>query len=355
MTASHNDDISVLIGLGPPPSATAAYRLLILVPLAANGLDGADFMAFASIADAAAAEDAGDISAATLDRVTVALSQSPRPDLVYVGAVDLAGSETYPGALSRLEELIGDLFFGVCIESRDAAIVLAVSAAVEATGRRLFASVDDSADWLAGSVPAALSAAEGREYTAIVYHDEAAAHPDVAWLARLLATDPSLKSARGPGQMAGVPVLDTMISRAQRVALIEAGANVGMGFSTATNYLSPAQNLARRSVSEIVTLEWVRREIPSRIGARSLALAPGKWPVNAEGQSQLEDILRALAAQGEAVGHFDPGQTIVNALPITAEDRDLARLRAEFIATVQGHAIRFVIDGTLDRQPVIVE
>lgn len=352
--ATHDSDISIDITLGPAPSPSAGYRLLILVPLATNSLDGDAFRAYATIEQAQADATATEIATTTRDRVIVALSQSPRPDLVYVASVDLAGGtpETYQAALARMEGVLGDNFFGVVIESRDEAIVAAVGAAVETAGRRLFALVSSAADFLAGDVPSGLSSIEGNDRSAAVYHDVATAYPDVAFLARLLATDPAILSARGPGTMAGTAVLSTDITEAQRL-LLTTIANVGQPFGTSPNYLSPGIALSGRPVSELVTLEWVRRTLKALIIAQSLQLAPAKWPIASRGVALLETILGTVAEQGIAAQHFVPGEVTYKVFAPTSADRAAFRLRGEFKAQVLGHAIKFTVSGLLDRDPIV--
>lgn len=354
--ATHDADIQIDVTLGAPPSSSPGYRLLILVPLATNSLDGDEFRAYATAAQATADATASEIATSTRDRIIVALAQRPAPDLVYVASVDLAGGspETYPQALARMEESLGDNFFGVCIESRDAAVIAAVGAAVETADSRIFAFVTDTADFLAGNLPAALSSIDGADRSFAVYHDAATAYPDVAFFARVLATDPQVLSARGPGQLRSVAALDTAITEAQRL-LLTTLASVGLPYGPLANWLSPGISLSGRPVHELITLEWTRREMKRRIINQSITRAPAKWPVSGVGVALLQTVLGTVAEDGIAAGHFAPGQVEYTVSPPSDEDRNLGRLRGTFNAQVLPHAIKFVVGGLLDRNPIIVE
>lgn len=353
MGVTHDLAISVSLALGPAAAPSPGYRLLLIVPLATNSLDGEDFLTVGSVADVAAAQTAGFISAATAGRLNVALAQQPTPDLVYVGAVDLVSLETYPQAFDRLAALLGDQFFYVAIDDRTAAIQVAVSAAVQTNGRALFVFLSDDGDWRTSGLPSAYSAIAGRELTVPIYADDDAWLDDVAYAGALAGVDPTQLSGSPARQLRGLTATNVSVLTAAQRAFVLANANVALPIGSATHFLANGRNANSRAVNEIVTREYLTREITRRVAAQVLALQPAPWPLSATGQAYLRSLLSSLAQEAIAAGHIVDGQVVITTPAITTEDRNLGRLRATFTAQVGTAVVTWQISGTLDREPVV--
>lgn len=354
MSATHDADIIVNLLLGPPPSATPGYRLLYIAALADNSLNGEDFLAFGTVGEVDDAESAGYISAATASALKTVLAQQPKPDLVYCGAVDLVGTETYPDALSRLEGILGDQFFFVSSDTTTAAIHVALSLACEQSTRRVYIFQDDDGDWLTSGLPGDYSALEGREQTLVIYYDDSDRH-DMAYGGCLSGVDPTVLSGSPTRQLRAVGGLDNPITLGQRANIFANNCNVGLPFGTASVFLKNGRNCNNRPINEIVTREYLTREIVRRVAQQNLRLQPAPWPLNLSGRALLQSLLESLAQDAIEAGHINPGQVIIDVKEITPTDINDKRIRADFTAQVGSAVVRWNIGGTLDTLPVITE
>lgn len=349
--ADHSNTITINIFLSPSPPARAGFgTVLLLVPLATNSLDGERVMSFANAGEAEDAEDAGYISAGTLAKLQALFSQIPTPSKAKVGNVDLVGDEDYSDGLAAVEAVDAD-FYGVVIEPRTDTEILDVSAAVE-TRNKLFVAQSDDASWLNSGLPAGLAALDGRERTAVVFHDADAEPADIAWIASRLVFDPDFKSAGWEGQVREVDALTTGLTSGERDAAITNNANLGLPFSSATVYVSPGVNCNGRGVYEILSGDWFKARVSEDIAFLKLQYTArgDKLQVSVVGQTAILGILNGRLEQGVDAGHFIRGQTRATAEAITNDDLQQRRLRFKVEAQTAQDARLFVFNVYLQNE-----
>ena len=356
MSASHVRNITINLALDPAQLARAGFgNVLLLVALAANSLDGDRVRTYAKVKDAEDDNLAGFISSATLKGIQTGLSQRPKPAKVKVAYVDLANSETYPQALTVVQG-VDDDFYGVSIDARTDAEIVAMSAAVEAKVK-LLAVQSDSADLLTSGLPAALSTLAGKERTLICYHSDDDEWMDFALLANRLVYNPDTKSAPWDAPLKGVAGYSGSLTDGQRDFAIANNVNTGLPYGGENFYVDPGVNAAGRAVHEIVTGDWFETRLRERIAVLKVAhSARGeKIPISRVGQAKILAEVEGLLAEGVTAGHFEAGQTRVDGVLINGDDRDGARLRFEGAAQIQGSARLFEFGLNFSRQPVIEE
>jgi hypothetical protein len=128
-----------------------------------------------SYASATETDADADLSTEAKEFATLYFSQNPRPTRLYVTAVDLTAPETFVEALDAAV-LVNDDWYGVAIESRTDAIVLAVAAWVEARVK-LFATASSAANILTATTTSNVAYSlknAGYERTICFYHSLAA-------------------------------------------------------------------------------------------------------------------------------------------------------------------------------------
>lgn len=261
MPADHSSIISFTTTLSPNPPGRAGFgKVLLIVPKASNSLNSGTTLEFASYAEAQAAQTAGYISSATLARMLVAFSQSPRPAAVKVGNVDLVGSETYAAAFTRILGVTND-FYGVCIDDRTDTIIDAVSDAVEADGTKQFFFVDEDTSWLDSGVPSGFSGLVAYLRTSGIWHDVSTAYPDIALACGRLAFDPDERSVDWKQQLVGVANISTALTAAQRGFILSNKINVGLPFGSQTNFLFSGQSISGRAIYEVLSADWFRARV----------------------------------------------------------------------------------------------
>lgn len=355
MPPNHNDNITINITLDPAPTQEAGFgTVLLIVPLATNSLDGDRVRTYTSVDGADADLAAAYISASTYDAIVAALSQSPAPAEFKVGYVDLlAGTpETYATALAACKLSDPD-FYGVCIAARTAAEILAVANVVEADDKVfVFQSADSS--WLDASVPAALSAIDGYENTAGIYHDDATEWADVAWLTSWLVFDPDTISAPADRGVAAVAAYTTAPTDTQKGHLDDNHMNHGLPYGGATFFVDAGVNMAGRPLYEILTAHWFQARLESAVAAEKVAhSARGeKITLDIVGQTKILSLLQKQLAIGVSAGHFIAEQTDAWAEDLTSADLDAQRMRLGAEAQIAVSARKFVFNVNFGRDPI---
>lgn len=356
MSASHVSNISINLSLDPAPLARAGFgNVLLLVALASNSLDGDPVRTYSRVEDAEADQTAGFVSASTLEAVRTALSQRPKPAKFKVASVDLVGGTTYPQALTAVQT-VDDDFYGVAIDARTDAEIVAMSQAVEAKSK-LFACQSDEAELLTAGLPAALSDLGTRERTLICYHSADAEWMDVGLLANRLVYSPDTRSAPWDAPLKGVAAYSGSITTGQRDAAQANHVNLGLPYGGEPFFVDAGVNAVGRAVHEIVTADWFETRLRERVAVEKVrhSARGDKIQVSRVGQAKILAIVEGLFEEGVAAGHFLAGQTVVEAIPISSDDLDLGRLRFEGRAQVAGSARLFEFNLNFTRQPVVEE
>ncbi len=329
MGANHLDNIAItlLLAAGAAPEAGFGTLLLIMDEASGTTLDGDRVRTYSSLTDAEADETSGFLSAAAVAAITAAFSQTPRPEQIKIGRCDTGGGETYADALSACVTADPD-FYGVAIDSRADADILAVATPVQAMNRVLFAQSDD-ADWLTSGYPAGLTALEGDERTFICYHDDDSEWMDVAWAAGILAYDPDVQSAPWDRSVAAVASYSSLPTDTQKSFLDANEANHGLPYGSATFFVDPGVNANDRPGYEILSVDWFMARLEEAIATLKVnASARGeKITVSLDGGSRVLAEIEALIARGLAAQHFEDG--VASLTTPTAADRAAQRLRFE--------------------------
>lgn len=329
---SHLDNITISITLAATPAQAAGFgNVLILVDEASNSLNGNRVVTYTNATDAASDQAAGYITSGVLKAVQTAFAQRPAPARVKLGYVDTSGGETYAQGYAAVK-LVDTDFYGVCLDSRTAAVIAAVAAAVEAD-RRLLVAQSADADWLTtGGVPSGFTGIDGNERTAIVYHDTATEWADVAWACNRLAFDPDSQSAAWDCPVKGVADYATDLTQAQADFADTNNANnkgTAGTYGGEVFYIDPGKSLAGRPIADLISADWLETRLEEALANLKVtrALAGEKIPITKAGQREVMAELEALFKQGVDAGHFVEGQTEVTPQAITSTDISLQRLR----------------------------
>jgi hypothetical protein len=330
--------LSINIYLQPVPGEGASLTtVLYLVPLAANSLNGDTFRTYLSASDAEADATAGYISATTEQALIDAFSETVAPEKILVGSVDLVGGDTYDDALNACAAA-GANFYGVCIQSRADADILALSSAVETDAYRIYIYQSDEATWKTAGYPVALAALEGRERTVGFYHDTDAENADLCYATNRLRFDPDVQSAGwfAPALVSPEP-LATALDATQRAALVGNDINFGESALGGDFVVSPGINHAARPVDHIVSADWFKVRTEEALSALFIqeALYGRKIPVSQRGQIQISSVIQGILAQGVAAGHFEAttktdGSETPRVVPLAITSADITAQRLRF-------------------------
>jgi hypothetical protein len=364
---THLDRIGVTVNLDAVGAQQAGFYVLYLVPLAANSLNSATYMTFASFAEVDAASTAGYISATTLQALTDVFAQARVPSQIHVASVDLASSsgsipDTYALVIaSMISE--GLDFYAVCIQDRDNTDVATVSDYIEALASErpyIFVGQSSDSDWKTATPDAAFNTVVGNERTVLVYHDTSTEHNDLVWASCVLAFTPDSYSAPWNRPLTDIVALATLTS-AEKGYLRTNNANFGARLnSTYTFYMDPGRTMAGRAASERVSADWyairVQEGLAQLLG--DLTNRGQKLTVSVRGVRQVEAIAREVYERGVTAGHFEPNQLTFTSATINADgtisSADLTAQRIRVTANIQltTGAITIAFTANLSRTAV---
>jgi len=347
--------ITVTVNLDPAPATQQGFsNILLLVDEASNPL-ASRVTTFTSYPEAVTAQAAGAISSGTLSLLQTMFSQAPRLARVKVGKVDTAGGETWAQGYAACIAADADVY-GVCMATRTAADVVAVSNAIEAEDlRRLFAQSSD-ADWLTAGVPAAYSAIVDNERTALFFHDTGGEFLAEGYAAAYLVWDPDAQSATSALQVRGIAAPSTAITQAQAALAVANHINVPGSLGVVSTFIEDGEAVTGRRLYELTSADWLRvRAQEDLANLRVERSAFGlKLPASLEGAELVLARMRRRGQQGVAVGHFDAFEARLTDT-VTDADRAADRLRVTAVAQIRGDAINFDINLNLSRDPITAE
>lgn len=346
--ASHDSNVIINIILDAAPPALFGFTPLLV----SEEVFSERLRSYTSAKEVAADSTISADAAATL---TAMFAQTKRPGLVKLGKK--LASETYVEALTAIET-DDDNWYGVAIDSRTPADIVAVSNFIEAR-RKLFVAQTKVADWLDGSttIPTGFTTIAANERTAVVFHDEDTAAADAAWLANRLVFNPDTYSAPWDAAIQGVPPYTDGITTGQRVGALSKNVNLVLPYGPAITFVDAGVNIAGRPIYEIVTGDWFALRLEMKVAqAKINASARGeKIPLGMRGISILRPIVEGQFSEGISAGHFIADQTEVKFLPVTAADIAAQRIRATGRAQVAVSARIFEFDFVFQRDAVFIE
>ena len=355
-TISHNANITVNVTLDPSPVQQAGFDTVLLLVDEASGntLNGARVVTYSNVEEAQTDETAGFISAATLQAITDAFSQRPKPSTIKIGRVDTGAAESYSDALTLVIAADTD-FFVVTMDSRTPATQVLLAVTIEAASKNMLLLLQSSdAAWLTAGVPAAYTTLDNFERTAVLFHDIDTEWGDVSWGANRLVHDPDETSAPWYTGLRVVLPLSTAPTETQRVALLANSANLGLPYGGETFFVDSGQSMNTRPLYEQLTADWFAARITEDVSAEVVKYSARgeKIIVDRTGQAVIQGIIRARLQQGEQAGHFAVDQTQSDPLAITAADTAAQRLRFDVRAQLGVGARVFVFNLFFSRDPI---
>lgn len=353
MAADHHDNIQISILLDPAAAPARGFGVgLLMVDGSTSSLDGDRTRRYSSLAAVQVDATAGFVSAAALEACRVAFAQAPTPAEVMLGNVQ--GVETYSAALALIITDDPD-FYGVCTESRLDADILLISADVEAlVPGRLYIAQSNDVDWLTASHPAALTALDTRERTAVVYHDADSAWADWGWLTGRLAFDPDVTSTPWDAGVKEIAAMSPVPTDAQKGNLDDNNANHGLPYGGTAFWMDPGASQNTRPLYEQLTADWFEARLQERIADLKAAFSTRgeKLILDEGGQSAVLAEILAQFQSGEDAGHFVAGQTLATAETLTTADRTAQRMRFTGQAQIAVSGRIFVFTFNFGRDPV---
>lgn len=327
---SHDYTVAINILLAAAPGTPFSFGVPTLFVDEAQGTGnplngGARFQVFTSYPEAQTAQAAAEITAEVLAAALVHFTNNPSNSWQVV-RVDTAGAETYPDAHAAALAL-GLPMWGICIDTRSAAIQVAM-AAVTNVARHMLVYQSAEAGWLvtSGGIPAALAGINvGRDKG--VYHDTAAAWADVGYLSKWLAANPDIISSPTELAVDGVAALATRLTGAQMLAAKDNGINVMASFGDEQSWIAPGENADGIASYELLTRDWLDKRMFEAISQYKATMANRylKVLLNDTGAAGLLSVCNAVLATAIQAQHLDPDpeQTFLRVGAINTVTRDL--------------------------------
>lgn len=356
VTVNHLSDIPITVTMdSAAPQVTGLGVLMVIGTKAANSLNTARTMNFASSTEVATALTAGYISAGMAAVLTDCFAQTPQPALVKAGNIDLVGSETYAAAITAIRATDDD-WFGLSILSRVDADIVAAGTAIEAIGTKVFVFQSDDTSWLDSGQPSGVSAMAAFEYSAPYFHDVDGEGFAEAAAAKVLAFDPDTISAPWNGySLSSIAAYTGGLTTTQRTFALANYCNIGCPFGGETMVVQYGTNMKGRPMYEIVSKCWLVARIQEELAAIVVNRANRgqKMFMNGEGLALVQNAIESVFARGAAAGHFEEGQYTVTPQTITSSDRSARQVRVVAVGQYASSAKKFPIIINLGRDVVI--
>jgi hypothetical protein len=290
------------------------------------------------------------------DAALAYFSQQPSPRLMAIGRRDGVTPETYTEALDAIRE-VSDDWYGLAIESRSTAQQLEVATWAEAN-EKLFATADNDTNIVnqaqgvdTTSIASELQdAALARSF--VVYHDTSDGSvandrwPDLAWLGRMLPTQPG-SATWAFKTLAGVPVVQ--LTSTQRKNALDKNANT-YEVRGGVNITRDGTTGSGEYIDIIVGVDWLKARMTERIYSKLVNLP--KIPYTDAGIAIVEAEVRAQLADGIAAGLLaaDPAPvvTVPKAKDVPTNDKAQRILRnVRFTATLAGAVHAVEVNGVV--------
>lgn len=364
--ADHSSSISVAINLAAlPPNRAGFSTVLMMVPFAADadlgsGTGDNRVVTYSSPAEVSAALAASDISAATAAALNKGFDQrirGRRPKQIKVAYVDVnnvlsGGAETYVAALPLVAAADDDFYGVVTPFLRTDTDMELLSDAIESEDKRLYIAQSSDADWLTSSIPSEWDGVEN-ERTAVLYHATDGAYQDVGYACALLGLDPAIGSSPAAIRVRSVDA--TTVTETGRSNILSHDANVGLAYSSASNFVQEGVSLAGRPLYQIVSGDWIKATIETELALAKLRLSDNrlKMPLNEQGAEIALAVVRQVFAQGVAGGHLQ-GDYSVELADSNGIDVANQKFNIEASAQILDDAVNFDITVNLSSDPVEV-
>lgn len=295
----------------------------------------------------AVAEDFADTTAA-YKMAAAAFSQEIAPPRVKIG-IKLSG-ETWTEALQACVDFDDD-WYGLAIESRLKADILAVAAFIEPRLKIFIGASADAAIKSQASTDDVMAELRNNVYarTALFFHNQAATiFPECAWLGSQLPTDPGSTTWKFK-RLNAIPV--DSFTFGERDVLTNKGANFYERIAGVP--ITREGTMAESNVTFIDIIhgiDWLQTRMAERIFAR-LTTAP-KIPYTNAGIAVIESLIRAQLDQAIVRGVIAPEPEYEIFVPDVLETDELDRANrilrdVSFRARLAGAIHKIDINGTV--------
>ena len=299
-----------------------------------------------------------DLTAAAKAAGLVAFSQDSNPPGFIIANVDAtASSETYLAALQDLF-LKTSAPYGITMQSRVTADILAVAADIQARKKMLFVQTD------ATDLVSEFGTLSTSDQTGIHFHDSDVENYDVAAAIRFLSVNPDqfttpaskplsavAEYTAATAQAAGFATIVNTIRNDDGLASITGNLVLPRGTSVRT-YNDPGKAADGTPLLSVLTRHWLDarlREDVINVGLQYDA-ANGIIPANYIGEAILAGVLTARLDRAEALGKLVPGQ---RSEIITTSDPGAECLTAQVSVQETRSARKFKINVRLSVTEVI--
>lgn len=282
--------------------------------------------------------------------------------ITLVGTGPLTVTETVNAAnvsiKTELDAIIaadGD-WYGLVLGSRNATQIQRAAEWVESQPRAFFAQTSD-ADMLTTATTSIADTVKTLSYarTAVAYHADDTEHMDAAWLSYFLATDPDVDTTIAAYKpLAGITI-QSQLTDTQRSNLESKNANYysqlkGIGATW------PGKKADGEYIDVLLSEDWAEARIGEDAAQKLTdASANGrKIPYTDAGIAVMESSIRNVLSQGEAIGHFVPGSSVVTPpkrSSVSAGDLTARKLSIPFSTKVAGAIQTIAFTGTLEVTP----
>ena len=360
MGATHDNFVTMNVFAAPLPPAVVQFGRILLID-DGSSLDGAAYKVYDDRQEAVDDNDANELSDHGLAAVEAALVEGASD--IAVASMDSSGGDDYVGVLQDIRDSDLDYMI-VCIDSREAADIVAVSGEVETHVLSanadyeffVFQSADSDLLESGADLPAALSDADDQDWTAGRFHDDDEAVSEVEWAANrgrfnLDATSPTWE---GP-MRDGTPLVDSITS-SQRSNLLDKNIAVGLPQAEEQVVVAEGVTTSGRPIYEQFTEAWFvirsHREM-NRVRVQYQDRGE-KIPLNRTGQQIVRGVVDKFIGIGEEAGHFDSIQhgevrddgedSLIQFPDITDEDIAERRLRCNVKVWFEVDALRFTFN-----------
>tara|TARA_R110002110_G_scaffold343849_5_gene553912 strand:+ start:2507 stop:3583 length:1077 start_codon:yes stop_codon:yes gene_type:complete len=338
--------ITVNLAALTPTAAGFAELTLFVDEAAGNALGGVRYLTYTTLTAAQASQASGEISAAVLAQVAVAFDKDlPRPvTSVRVCRVDTGGGETYAAAYALYLAANPGNVWGICMDSRNAAVQAALAAAIVTEDKHVLFIQSAQADIITTGAPATF-VADTR--TVGIFHDTATAYADMGMLANRASFDPDVTSVGWNCALEGVAAYATDLTTAQVDFGLGNYWNIIGDLGTSTAFLTKGVALTSRGVHEALTRDWMKVRTEERMATlvQTLSARGQKILVNDTGLQQVAATVNEVFAMAEAAQHLAPTATsnayTVSPQSVSAADVTAARLRVNAVGILGGNATSF--------------
>lgn len=292
-------------------------------------------------------------SSAEYAALKVAFAQSPTPTQVAVLRVDLA---QLSDSLDDIEDVFSG-WYGLALVSRAYAHQLAAAVWVESSGRKLLALATSDAAVIGGTASAAGTPdiatklkTDGHTRSFVLFHESAGgssdAWPEVAWMARQLATAPGAQTwmFKSLAMVSPSPLSD---SQALAARTLHANTYESIGGVSVTREGRVASG---EYIDVMHGMDWLKARLTERIYSRLVNLP--RVPYTDAGvaifEAEIKAQLDAAIQSGVLASDPKPTITVPRVRDVSAQDRANRLLPdIRFVATLAGAIHSVTINGVV--------